>query len=183
MQMGITEKNAMPQMGNPCGYIPPSAPRSASPSNRENPYAMENEPMRASSPASRIARPPCLSQEAEDAMQRPGRRANSAGPGGPRRSQNGRPDVQLELRPQPLTDSLLQAPPQRRPLILPPSNPMWERSVASPGVEAQFRDAVNETAERDPIGSVATKAILAPATRDPGDCVAARSRSGNTTPS
>ena len=184
MQMGITEKNAMPQMGNPGGYIPPAAPRSASPSSRENPYAMENQPMRASSPASRIARPPCLSQEAEDAMQRPDRRASSAGSGGPRRSQNGRPDVQLELRPQPLTDTLLQAPPTRRSFILPPSNPMRERSVASPGAEAQFRNAVMDEGERrDPTGCIAPEAILAPATRDPGDCVAAKIRSGNTTPS
>ena len=124
MNMGTTEKNIMPQLGNPGGYIPPpAAPRSASPSSRSNPFAMENQPVRASSPASRMSRSPCLSAEAENAMQRPGSRASSAGTGGSRRSQSVRPDAQIVVqampRPLPLTDTLLQPPPTRRQITLP----------------------------------------------------------------
>ena len=181
MQMPNTEKNAMPQLGNPGVYVPPLAPRSASPSHRPNPFAMENQSMRTNSPASRIARSPCLSPDAESAMQRPERRSNSAGSGGFRRGQGGQADVQLELKP--LTELQLRAPPARRKLDLPPSNRMFKETVALPGVEAQFREAVLPEANRDPIDCVATEAILAPATRDPTDCVAAKSRSGPPAPS
>ena len=61
---------------------------------------------------------------------------------------------------------------------------MLIRSVATPDVEAQFRDAViNQSERRDPRGCVAQDAILATATRDPRDCVVAKGRSGNSTPS
>ena len=43
MQMPITEKNNMPQLGNPGGvFVPLPMPRSASPSHRVNPFAMGN---------------------------------------------------------------------------------------------------------------------------------------------
>ena len=112
MQMPNTEKNAMPQLGNPGVYVPPPAPRSASPSHKQNPYAMENQLVRTSSPASRIARSPRLSQAAEVAMVRPDRRSSSAGSGGLRRGPAGPADIQLA--PQPLNELQLRAPPPRR---------------------------------------------------------------------
>ena len=185
MQAPSTEKNNMPQMGNPGStFVPPPMPRSASPLHRDNPYAMENQQVREDSPASRIARSPCLSPAAEQAMARPSRRGTSVGAAGKRRGPNSPVDRQSAIKIalyEPLPPPMkVRAPPMRRQLDLPPPAHIIAEQHAYPDGDTREREAQIRVikATCDEV-NVATQEGIPEARRDHLDCVAPESVFGS----
>ena len=178
MQMPGTEKTNM-QPITPVGtpgrtYAVPHAHRSASP-NR-NILEQHNAAMKSrdASPANSIARSPCLSPAAEQAMERPSRRGSSVGQ---RRRGDEVPVIDTQALRQPLPIQA-SAPPQRRAVDLPPSYALVEqRAKRTPSADG------SSPARREPLACVAQEAILAQATRGRKDSVAANSRGGSPAPS
>ena len=132
--------------------------------------------MREASPVSQIARSPCLSAAAEQAMERPShsRRANSVV--SRRGSSPNNKAITLRSLQEPLPDFQIRAPPLRRQLDLPPTTRI-DVTVLITGEQALRGIQLHPIqAGRDLSDCVASEAILAPATPDLPDCVAAKSR-------
>ena len=155
MQMPGTEKTNMQPItpvGTPGRTVAvPHAHRSASPNRNildQHNAAMKS---RDASPANSIARSPCLSPAAEQAMERPSRRGNSVEP---RRRGEEVIVVNTQALRQPLP-IMASAPPRRRAVDLPPSYALVDqrakRTLSADG---------SPTAKREPLACVASEATF-----------------------